>query len=381
MPAAIWLLLIISPPRTADLPVYVSTVTAVLLGLALLERLGPGPRAPLAARIAAFAAELALCFAVVQLHGTYIRPALIYLVPTMRALSSFGELRGVIASLAVWLAYGINVSLAAWPDRLGDFPNYFSFFLAPYVIAIALTYGLVRQAGERQRLQALYDELSEAHGQLQDLHQQGAELVVTQERNRLAREIHDSLAHYLTVLTIQLEAADKLGASQPERALDHVRRSRRLASDCLEEVRRSVAALRASTLDELSLPHALEKLAAEFGGTTGLAVDLDVNVSEDARLAPETAMALYRAAQEGLTNVQRHARASRVRISLRRREGSLELLVRDDGIGPSGASSSPGLVGGFGLLGLQERVALLGGELELATAPAGGALLSVRLPG
>src|SRR5207248_3364774 len=164
---------------------------------------------------------------------------------------------GLAMSGAVWLAYGLNVGIYAWPDKLNEFPNYFSFFLPLYLVAVVLTLAAVRQTADRRRLQTLYDELSAAHAELQDLHASAQQTAVTEERNRIAREIHDTVAHYLTVVNVQLEAAEKLGGDQPERAIEQVRRARRLALDCLQEVRRSVAALRTSSLEELSLPRAL----------------------------------------------------------------------------------------------------------------------------
>src|SRR5215211_2507691 len=281
-------------------------------------------------------AMLMLGFLVVQVHGTLIRPALIYLLPASRAILLYGKRRGLMASASVWLAYGVNVALYAWPDRLGEFANYFAFFLAPYALAVVLTLGQLRQAAARKHVQMLYDQLRTAHAELQELHAVTREAAVTQERNRLAREIHDSLAHYLTVINLQLEAAEKLGPGQIKRALEEVRRARRLTVECLQEVRHSVAALRAATLDELSLPRALRKLTVEFTETTSIAVRLDLGVPDDVRLGPETALALYRAAQEGLTNVQRHAQATTVRLSLARTNGSLELALQDNGCGPWG---------------------------------------------
>jgi signal transduction histidine kinase len=314
LPAAVWILGIVSPPREGLSPAYLGSFTALLVALVVVDQTAPGERSPLWQRLLWLGAELALSFLVVRVHGTLIRPALIYLLPASRALLMFGERSGLALSLSVWLAYGLNVGLYAWPDRLGEYPSYLSFFLAPYVLAVVLTLGTLRQAAARRQVQTLYDELRLAHEQLQALHEQAREAAVAEERNRLAREIHDSLAHYLTVINVQLEAAEKLGPDRADRALEQVRRARRLAVECLQEVRRSVAALRAANLEELSLPRALSKLATEFRESTGLAVQLELAVPDDVRLAPETALALYRAAQEGLTNVQRHARAASVHL-------------------------------------------------------------------
>jgi signal transduction histidine kinase len=206
---------------------------------------------------------------------------------------------------------------------------------------------------------------------------------VAEERNRLAREIHDSLAHYLTVANVQLEAAEKLGAARAEAALDHVRRARRLTLDCLQDVRRSVAALRAATLEELALEPRVRRLVAEFAESTGLRVHLQVALAETGPPPPELAQAVYRAVQEGLTNVQRHAQATHVEVRLQGGADGLVVEVQDDGRGVPGAMTNgqPPSASGYGLLGLRERVALLDGQLAFGPAPGGrGSRLWISLP-
>jgi signal transduction histidine kinase len=364
LPAAVLLLGLVPPPRGGLTAQYLLAYGGLLAALALLDWTAPDARAPLWRRLLWLGLEVAVALLVVRAQGTLVRPALVYLVPAGRALVLFGGWRGVAASLVTWVAYAVNVGLDVWPDRLHEYPNYFSFFVAFYVVGTALTVAVLRQAADRRRAEALYHT--------------ARELAVTEERNRLAREIHDSVAHYLTVVNVQLEAAEKLAGDQPERAFGLVRRARRLTLESLQEVRRSVAALRAASLEELSLPRALRKLAAEFGANTGIAVEVDVALPDDARVAPEAALALYRAAQEGLTNVQRHAHASAIRLSLARENGHLAMAVQDDGVGPP-ADGTPEH-GGFGLLGLRERVELLGGQASFEPAEPRGARLTVVLP-
>lgn len=368
----------VSPPREGLTPEYVVGFTVLLAGLALVDRTAPPRAAPIWRRFLWLGAELAFGFLVVRAHGTLVRPTLIYLLPASRALLLFGEWPGLGLSLLVWAAYGLNLVLYAWPDRLGELPGYLSFFLPLYLVAVVLTLATLRQATARLRLQALYDELAQAYQQLKALHGQARAAAVAEERNRLAREIHDSLAHYLTVINVQLEAAEKLAASQPDRADTAVRRARRLVLDCLQDVRRSVGALRASTLEELSLPHALEKLAAEFTEGTGKPVKLDLAIPEQLRLPPDTEQALYRAAQEGLTNVHKHANATTVVLCLRTEDGRIRLTVEDDGRGPPADHGRNG--SGFGLLGLRERVELLGGRVSLGPGCVRGSRLEVELP-
>lgn len=349
----------------------------MLVALVLVDQTAPRPEVPGWHRLLWLISELVLCFFVVRVHGTLVRPALIYLLPTSQALLMFGQRVGLALSFSVWLAYGVNVGLYAWPNRLHEFPNYLSFFLATYLVGALLTLATIQQATHRRRVQKLYEELQTAHEELKVLHDQARDAAVTQERNRLAREIHDSLAHYLTIVNVQLEAAEKLGPKDTDRALEQVRRARRLTLDCLQEVRRSVAALRSSSLEELSLPGAITKLAVEFSETTGIAVQLKLGAPEDIRVTPETALALYRVAQEGLTNVHKHARATDVQISLATHAEKIELVVEDNGIGPQESTGNEAR--GLGLQGLRERVELLEGELYFEPAPSGGSRLSVVL--
>jgi signal transduction histidine kinase len=250
--------------------------------------------------------------------------------------------------------------------------------LAPYILAVVLTLVSLRQAADRLRVQALYDELRAAHDELKRLHQQVREVAIMQERNRLAREIHDTLAHYLAVVNLQLEAAERLAPARLDRSLEQIRRARRLTLECLQEARRSVAALRTSNLEEPTLPGALKRLANEFSDGTGIAVRVESTVPDDTRVSPERALALYRVTQEGLTNVHKHAKATAAQVLLTIRNGSFELAVEDNGVGPPrNGELNPQ---GFGLTGLRERVELLGGQLSFGPNPSGGSRLAVVFP-
>jgi signal transduction histidine kinase len=381
LPVAVWVLGLVSPPPKGLTFEYVATYTLLLAATALVDQTAPQRSAPMWRRLSWLLVEIALCGLVVRTQGTLIRPALIYLLPVGRAILLLGERDGLLASLLVWVAYVINITPGAWPDRLGDFPNYLSFFLAPYAVAVVLSLAIVRQEGARQRIQALYDQLRVAHEELQAMHQEVRNAAVAEERNRLAREIHDSLAHYLTVANVQLEAAEKLGAERAQAALEHVRRARRLTLECLQDVRRSVAAMRAATLEELAIEPSLRRLVAEFAESTGMSVQVHVELGHDASLSPELAQALYRAAQEGLTNVQKHAQASQVYVTLCGSHDFVTLEIHDNGVGTSVTANGHNPdSSGYGLVGLRERVALLDGELSFGPSSRGGSCLSVSLP-
>jgi signal transduction histidine kinase len=381
LPVAVWVLGLVSPPPKGLTLEYVATYTLLLAATAVVDQTMPPASAPGWRRLGWLLVETALCALVVRTQGTLIRPALIYLLPVGRAIVVLGERDGLLTSLLVWIAYLVNIAPGAWPDHLGDFPNYLSFFLAPYAVAVILSLAIVRQERARQRIQALYDELSVAHEELRALHEEVRSAAVAEERNRLAREIHDSLAHYLTVANVQLEAAERLGVERAQTALEHVHRARRLTLECLHDVRRSVGAMRAATLEELAIERSLRRLVSEFAESTGLSVQLHVELGPNVALPPELGQALYRAVQEGLTNVHKHAQASSVDVTLRASADSVTLEIHDNGVGTSvSANGQPPNSSGYGLVGLRERVALLDGELSFGQSPRGGSCLTLVLP-
>jgi len=216
-------------------------------------------------------------------------------------------------------------------------------------------------------------ELAAANQRLREHAAQIEDLATTKERNRLAREIHDSLGHYLTVVNIQIGAAQAILNQDQPRALDHLSKAQTLTQEGLAEVRRSVAALRASPTESRPLPLALTQLAEQWN-TGGLSVNLIVGGTVRA-LTPQANLTLYRAAQEALTNVGKHANATKVDLHLDYRdEHSVQLSIQDNGVGGSKSA------GGFGLLGVRERVQLLNGEVRLQTSPGKGFALEVELP-
>jgi signal transduction histidine kinase len=218
-------------------------------------------------------------------------------------------------------------------------------------------------------------ELADANLRLRGYAAQAEELATTQERNRLARDIHDGLGHHLTVVQMQVQAARAVLPSDPVKAEAVLVKAQRQATEALAEVRRSVAAFREPRTTP-PLGDALKALAADTsaaGVPTGLEVTGTVHALSSA--AEES---LFRAAQEGLTNVRKHAAAGRARLVLDYRDdGTVRLDVCDDGCGTAGAPAGAG----FGLLGVHERVSLLGGSVDVESAPGQGTTLRVTVPG
>jgi signal transduction histidine kinase len=226
----------------------------------------------------------------------------------------------------------------------------------------------------RQKTQTLADQLEAANHQLATYAAQAEELATTKERNRLAREIHDSLGHYLTVINVQIEAARMVMAQNPEQASDSLKKAQTLTQEGLASVRQSVATLRESPLRDRPLVEAIAGLAKE-SRNAGLVTEFEI-VGDGRPLEPNAELTLYRAVQEGLTNVRKHARASRVDLTLDFQDAEqVCLTVKDNGVGSQETNN-----GGFGLLGVRERVKLLGGEMVIETMAGGGFKLMVTLP-
>lgn len=212
------------------------------------------------------------------------------------------------------------------------------------------------------------------------LHARAAELATAQERTRLARELHDSLAQSLTAVALQLEAADALTGRSPERAQQKVREALRLTREALQETRRVVHDLRAGALQGKALPAALRELGSAYMRTYGVQVRV-TRTGPAARLSPHLESGLYRIAQEGLNNVVKHAGAGHARISLRIGGEAVKLTVQDDGSGfdpdhlPHRAAGE-----GFGLTGMRERARLLGGTLTVESTPGVGTRVEAVVP-
>ena len=215
-------------------------------------------------------------------------------------------------------------------------------------------------------------ELAEANQLLRDHANQVEELATTKERNRLAREIHDSVGHYLTVVNVQIGAARTVLDQDRPRALEHLSKAQSLTQEGLAEVRQSVAALRASPIESRPLPQALALLIDEWNAA-GLNANMEIS-GKPRSLTPQTNLTLYRAGQEALTNVAKHADAMRVDVRLDYGDDRVSLTIEDDG---SGAGNSEG---GFGLLGVRERVQLLNGSVRVRTKPGEGFTLGVEVP-
>jgi signal transduction histidine kinase len=195
-----------------------------------------------------------------------------------------------------------------------------------------------------------------------------------QERKRWARELHDETLQGLGALRVLLSSA--LQSKSPEALEKTVRDAIGHIGSEIENLRTLITELRPAALDELGLEPAIASLVQRTATVQGLEIQSRVQVPADRRLGPELEQAVYRLVQEALTNISRHARASTVQVSIVERHGSVEVTVRDDGVGFEPRAP----VSGFGLAGMRERVALAGGELSIDSAPGEGATVKAVLP-
>ena len=204
------------------------------------------------------------------------------------------------------------------------------------------------------------------------------ELAVLEERNRLAREIHDTLSQGLSAIALQLETLDLLLDNQTDhhKMRQHLQQALSTTRSSLAEARRSVMDLRASQLEGKNLAEALDLLAAEFAAQAGFEYTMDIE-GNITGLSNQVEMGLYRITREVLENVRRHAAASQVQLRLRRRTRQLSLSISDNGAGfdPQKIDSER-----FGLVGITERARLLGGDCRIISAPEQGTRIEVTIP-
>lgn len=281
-------------------------------------------------------------------------------------------LRPPAAIFSVATFFGIFVALLSRFVSRGQFVHETFAESAAFVFVFIFTRIAVQEKEARAQAEGLSAEIKEANRKLRDQAAHIAKLAVLEERNRLARELHDSLGHYLTTISVQLEAAQAVHRTDPDCAWEVVSKAHGLSQDALIEVRRSVGSLRVEKTNG-SLVERLRKLTATAKGI-GPTVDFEV-LGRPRPLAPEMEHGLFRAAQEGSTNVRKHAAARHSTIILDYRSPSrVTVRVVDDGRGTLRLNE------GHGLAGLRERISLFGGAVVAGGRPEGGFQLQVEIP-
>lgn len=226
----------------------------------------------------------------------------------------------------------------------------------------------------RQELSAAYAQLATAHAQLRTYALQIEDQAALQERNRIAREIHDSLGHTFTAQSIQLANALIFLTADPPKAKASIAEARRLVKQALGEVRQSVSLLRSNPVEAVSLETGIAQLVANFRAST--AIQPICTIAPLRHLNSDFHLALHRVIQEALTNIAKHAAATQVTINLQEQESMLCLCIQDNGKGFLPAQN----VSGFGLQGMRERIVALGGQFCLVSQPNQGCTITATLP-
>ncbi|GIG40654.1 sensor histidine kinase [Cellulomonas phragmiteti] len=358
-------------------------VTLALAGLAAAWVYATYTRVPQERRrrsaplVGYFVGLLALCVALMSRDQ-------VFLLFTITGFLHAFELRpwqvgvvGVLGTSVVLHTMTAGLPLLTLPS-LGTYVGVIAVQTASVGLGVALVERSIEQQRRRTemiaRLEATLEENAGLHAQLLT---QAREAGVVDERQRMAGEIHDTLAQGLTGIITQVQAAQRVWHS-PDQAREHVDRALDLARESLTEARRSVQALRPHQLEAAHLPEALGELVQRWADDRGVPVRFDVS-GDPVPLNPAVEVALFRVAQEALHNVARHAHAARVGLALSYLSDEVLLDVRDDGQGID--MDADGYQGqGFGLRGMTQRVRSVGGALQIESAPGEGTAVSARVP-
>lgn len=248
-------------------------------------------------------------------------------------------------------------------------------FVAGLVFIVMFTQMALNEEASKREVERLVNELTIANQRLREYANEVEELATMKERNRLAREIHDGLGHYLTTIHMQIQAANAVGSRNPRQAQEMLKKAQALTQEALEDVRGSVSALRERP-DGRFVP-LVEKIQKLLEDSDALMMKSNFRVCGTPRdIGPQTQWTLYRAAQEGVSNICKHSQASEYSIELSYEDPSwIHLIVKDNGIGPFEYSE------GFGLIGLRERVSHLNGSLSIFDTSEQGFGFEVIVPG
>ena len=307
-------------------------------------------------------------------HAALSDPFLLMLIPLVLLAWAYGSRGAVWGSLWGLL---IHAGGAAILWAMGYSHQERVLLLLPIIGRSLLILGvalMIAELAKRQRQQMT--ELEAAHRSLQRHAATVERLAISRERNRMARDLHDTLSHSLAGLAIQLEALRTTQKHSPEEAEEIAEEALTLARRGLAESREAIQALRNDPVGSMGLIGATQDEVRSFEARSGVSASLRV-LGEAIDLSPDEEMALYRNLQEALRNVERHAQATQVDVELAFGDDAVELEVEDDGVGFDPQEQEGDT---YGLLGMRERAAMVGGALTVDSDPAWGTRIRFRLP-
>ena len=269
---------------------------------------------------------------------------------------------------------GYTIAVRAFSPGWDVVWNGMPIFIAGLVFITVFTQSAVSEERARSEVERLVSELTLANQQLRAYAVQVEELAIAKERNRLAREIHDGLGHYLTTIHMQIQASKAIASRDPQKAQDALDKALDMTHQALADVRRSVASLRSPAIADLPLPDMLRELIGHID-TGEMKTQFQVQ-GTPRELSPQVRMTFYRSAQEAINNSFKHSQGSMLWVTLDfLTRDSVTMIVRDNGLG------TENMEGGFGLIGMKERANLLNGEVRFFSAKGQGFSVEIRLPG
>lgn len=325
--------------------------------------------------LAYFIVQGMLAMVIAWWSGTFQMLMGLFMPLVGETIGLFGWTRKALLAIVYYLALSVVIfSIVIRPDWSGWVVGLV--VLAATLFTMLYTTLYIRQVQSREKAQELLKELESANAKLSAYAAQVEDLTISNERQRMARELHDTLSQGLAGLILQLEAVDAhLGARNDERARTILQGALGQARATLADARRAIDDLRSN--QSPGLEEMVRREAKKFTQSTGIPCDLEISLPQD--LPGTVNETIRRLLLEGLNNVARHARAKQVTLSLVQpgHEPALQMVICDDGIGfdPSAVKS-----GHYGLQGMQERVHLVGGSLEVNTSPGQGTRLMICLP-
>jgi signal transduction histidine kinase len=335
------------------------------------------PKGNLAEKVIYTGIELTLVFYGTLLGYLHILPTL-YLIVVIRSCFIFAETgRWAVAALSfvLYLITQIHYVFLVWPQLNLHLQHNFWMHQFSEVLMFAIgMFFVVKFINTWLSERHSREQLSFAHHQLQQYALQIEDLAAVQERNRIAREIHDSLGHALTALNVQLQTVGKLWSVNLQEAKQFLEQAQKLGDTAIKEVRRSVHSLRADAKSETNLEGAITPLITDFQQGTGILVT--THIQPGMTLAPPTVKTLYRVVQEALTNTCKYAHASQVQVQAHTQTGQLYFTIADNGQG----FAPDAITSGFGLQGIQERIIALHGQVWFDSQPGAGCRIVVNLP-
>ena len=359
------------PQYPWQMPIQSLSLFALLYGVSCFKTARPIEHFPL--RVGICVAEIALCAGIIySLDFYYSGVALLVLADLVHYIRSSKMRLMFIVILSLMFAFGRYDIVAQFTQGIA-FSAYLSYYnpmtqsfftileslmacLNTLLFVLYMILLFTGQKEENARIRKLNEQLNQANDQLRDYAVNMERMTQMRERNRLAREIHDTLGHTLTGIIMGTDAGLALFDVAPEESKKRMQVVAQSARDGLTDVRRSIKALRPDALEHSTLAQALEGLVENFRLTTSAQISY-FQEAEELKLDPDEEDALYRVVQEGMTNAVRHGRADRIEIRITRNGNAVSVSVRDNGTGCAELEE------GFGLRHMRERLEMLGGTL------------------